>query len=244
MNSILLSDFELLTSEWVQLLKASNINQFSGSEAKPDEALEALSRNLERAIQVKREKASRSLNTRQFELYNAMIYAFCAQVDEEMLSEKIREPLESPDLEDGKSTWLSRLLEQRIFGSRNAGWSLPRSIQVLAARANCDDGELELAKVYLYVLSLGFGATHSKENQGLALVRRELISMLNREETDNFVIGEHNFGNVPHVSEPLQRLAPFARWRNLFLRAVAAVAIVTLFVYSISSIWLRVELQL
>ena len=38
MNSILLSDFELLTSEWVQLLKASNINQISGSEAKPDES--------------------------------------------------------------------------------------------------------------------------------------------------------------------------------------------------------------
>jgi len=244
MNSILLSDFELLTSEWVQLLKASNINQVTGSEAKLDEALEALSRNLERAIQIKREKASRSLNTRQFELYNAMIYAFCAQVDEGMLSEKIRGPLESSDLEDGKSTWLSRLLEQRIFGSRNAGWSLPKSIQVLAARANCDDVELELAKVYLYVLSLGFGATHSKKNQGLALVRRELISMLSREETDNFVIGEHNFGNVPQVSVPLQRLAPFTRWRNLFLRAVAAVAIVTLFIYLILSMWLRVELQL
>ena len=244
MSSILLSDFELLVSEWLQLLGTLDIDEVADPKVEASEILETLSLKLEKTIEKKRERASKILNARQFELYDAMIYAFCAQVDEEMLSHEGRLNGTSSDSVDLQSLWLAKLLEQRVFGSRNAGWSLPKSIRDLAAKVNCSDEELELAKAYLWVLNFGFGSTNLKPSAELASVRRELVNTLTREDPDNLKVGEHNYGKVPHSSESLQRLAPFGRWRTLFLRTVATLALITLLSYSVLSIWLRNELQL
>lgn len=60
----------------------------------------------------------------------------------------------------GQDAWLRTLLEQRLFGSRSAGQTLPLRAQALTASAAPSALERELAACYLMALQLGFKGMH------------------------------------------------------------------------------------
>ena len=74
----------------------------------------------------------------------AMVYAFVALLDEQLLFEEW----------SGRLAWQQRPLENRLYGTRNAGDRIPRAIyKLLKERA---PASRDLANVYLQCLVLGF----------------------------------------------------------------------------------------
>ncbi|HEY1028005.1 MAG TPA: DotU/TssL family secretion system protein [Pseudomonas sp.] len=107
-----------------------------------------------------------SVGTSSSNQVKAMVYAFVALVDERLLF----------DDWPGRAAWQPNPLETRLYGSRNAGERLPRTIHKLLKERT--PASRDLANVYLQCLILGFyGGLRSEHGRALhARWRRALFT--------------------------------------------------------------------
>jgi type VI protein secretion system component VasF len=159
---------------------------------------------------------SSQLSQKQLAIYRLMVYCFVATVDEHLLKDSLWNTSSNEKKEEGRHKWLPLLLEQRLFGSRNAGVRLVDRMAVAATKRTADPLELELAGIYLRALWLGFDEHFVGDRLRLKSLRHNLLNQLENSiaKSDRSVFDSQPFlAEIPSQKEPA-RLAPIAKWRS------------------------------
>ncbi len=163
---------------------------------------------LQQYIQARQQAVAAYATPIQQQFFDDMLYAFTALVDE-LLLRSVRW--------DHARDWLSSLLEQALFGSRHSGDRLLRLIDRFCDRnAGMSELEKDLAKVYIYVIWLGFaGAWYNREEQLAQLIvnlqQAAELDLPDRKQTRLF-----NQAYLHNKNKDEQtRLAPISAWHRL-----------------------------
>ncbi|HEX7154205.1 MAG TPA: DotU family type IV/VI secretion system protein [Thermoanaerobaculia bacterium] len=147
----------------------------------------AVWRRLLSVLERQAEEAGRNGGDVAVAIYRRAQYAMAALADEIFLH------LDWP----GRETWRSTLLESRLFSSHRAGEELFTRIEEMLR--DRDDSHVELARVYLMVLALGFQGKYRGEPEA----EEELASL--RQRLHRFI-----FGREPQAVRGAEHLVPQA----------------------------------
>lgn len=169
------------------------------------------------------------------ELYRELKYILVAFIDEYFLH--------LLDWE-GKELWRKHLLEQRLFNSHASGQVFFEKADHLIAER--DPVTVELARIYLLILSLGFeGMYRERDDKGdLTRYRRSLYYLVTRREpteVDERLLNDKEMRIFPAayeptlaegLSQPMRRWLPaVSRWYLGFVLLLGAGLIVSVFLW-------------
>lgn len=128
----------------------------------------------------------------------------------------------------GREYWRHELLETKLFKSSNAGEQVFLQIdQLLSAR---EPSKRQVAKLYLYIISLGFQGQFrgASDLSQLTSYRKELFQFIFQRPPE-LVGAERRLSETPYDSTlsyfSSRRLPKISRWGIMFLLAFAAILV-------------------
>lgn len=102
---------------------------------------------------------------------------------------------------DKSQEWLNSLLEEKLFNSHSAGTAIFEEIDIVLSQKT----DTEIAKVYLYLLGLGFSGKYKNSPNYLTGLKKQLFQMIYRRapssNPDNFFPLNTVSGNQPSKQE-------------------------------------------
>ncbi|WP_338847056.1 DotU family type IV/VI secretion system protein [Massilia sp. W12] len=193
----------------------------------PQEFARQLSNRLAAQLRSQERSFAARATLEQARAHRIALYAMAALADEILLLE-----LEWP----GQEAWLQVLLEQRLFGSNDAGsrfYAMARQLLKIKGRSPL---YADLAGVFLLALELGFrGCYRGRQGQPeLSTIRQMLYRMVRHSSPGKPDVAPESIPAFQQAYDFLltdgqdERLAPLSPWRNLGLYALLAYLLLTI----------------
>jgi len=224
----LLRLFENALSHWQELRQKLESNQpiVAGDNTQVINVPAYIRSQLQDFFQQQKQKLEPMLSARQMELYQEMLYAITALIDEHML---LRQTDITPKL------WLDNLLEMNLFKSRNAGSNLIDKMQQKATSTyDLSQEEKRLCQCYIRVIWLGFAGKYHKKGKLLYELNELLIKKAELQTAD--LSAPHLFPQAYYCSTPnpeqKKRLAPISRWQRLLLLGLLGYLLLSLTIWT------------
>ena len=163
---------------------------------------------------------------------NELNFALAAYWDDFLLQRYQWSVLSDESKAYARKYWLKLLVESEIFGTRSAGRGFPKAIRKLVRRDRYSEADLPLLGVYARLLWLGFGPKDPKVQKDHSLLRDDAITIINAQsKSAPAYLEQDSLGWMPLPGKKVERMAPVARWKSLFLRAASVSVILSLLIW-------------